>query len=276
MKLATARSSDGTTAAVRIDGEQAIEIPGFADVGSLLASDGWVDRAAAGGGTVHRLAEIDLGLLIPHPGKVLCVGLNYRQHILEMGRGFPEHPTLFTKFDDTLTGPYDDLVAVEEEDALDWEGELAVVIGATAYRVDELDAGHHIAGYTVANDVSMRTWQNRTSQWAQGKMWTRSTPVGPVLVTPDEFDPSAAALRTTVNGRVVQEEAIDDLLFSPAHLVAYISRITPLRPGDIVLTGTPGGVGHARRPPEYLVPGDVVEVEIDGIGRLRNNVVPPG
>lgn len=278
MKLATARSSrssEGTTA-MRLDGEHAVEIPGFADVGTLLQSEGWRDRAGAARGAVRRLADIDLGAPVPHPGKVLCVGLNYRQHILEMGRGLPEYPTLFTKFGDTLTGPYDDLVAVDEEPALDWEGELAFVIGRPAYRVEERDAADHIAGYTIANDVSMRTWQNRTSQWAQGKMWARSTPVGPCLVTPDEFDPSVSVLRTTVNGRVVQEEMIGDLLFTPAQLVAYISRITPLRPGDLVLTGTPGGVGHARRPQQYLAPGDVVEVVIDGIGRLRNNVVAAG
>jgi acylpyruvate hydrolase len=272
MRIATVRIANAT-AAFRVEDDRVVEIPGFADVGALLQDDRWRELAATAAGPAHPLAGIELDLLIPQPGKVLCVGLNYRRHILEMGRELPPHPTVFAKFADTLTAPYDDIAAVPEDPALDWEGELALVIGRTAYRVAEADADGHIAGYAIANDISMRTYQNRTPEWLQGKMWARSTPVGPHLVTSDEFEPAASTLRTTVNGRTVQEESLGDLLFSPAQLVAYLSAIIPLRPGDIVLTGTPGGVGHARRPQEYLRSGDVVEVEIDGIGRLRNTVV---
>ena len=213
---------------------------------------------------------------MPQPGKVVCAGLNYRSHIEEMGRPLPAYPTLFAKFADTLTGPYDEVEAVAEDPRLDWEGELAVVVGRTAYRVGADEAAQHIAGYTVANDISMRGWQNRTNEWLQGKAWARSTPVGPVLVTPDELDLATATLRTTVNEEVVQEHALADLLFNPADLVSYVSQFVPLRPGDLLLTGTPGGVGHARTPQRYLREGDTVEVRIDGIGAVSNRIVGPG
>ncbi|WP_345600551.1 fumarylacetoacetate hydrolase family protein, partial [Thermocatellispora tengchongensis] len=166
----------------------------------------------------------------------------------EMGRELPAYPTVFAKFADTLTGPADAVAAVPEDPDLDWEGELAVVIGRTAYRVGEGEAGKHIAGYAAANDISMRGWQARTQEWLQGKIWARSTPVGPVMVTADEFDPAQATLRTTVNGQTMQEHPVADLLFKPAQLVAYLSTILPLRPGDLILTGTPGGVGKGRTP----------------------------
>ena len=212
---------------------------------------------------------------MPHPSKVLCVGLNYTEHILEMGRELPAYPTVFAKFADTLAGPADDVSAVAEDPDLDWEGELVVVIGKTAYKVGEDEAGEYIAGYAAANDISMRGWQARTQEWLQGKIWARSTPVGPVMVTADEFDPAQATLRTTVNGQTMQEHPLADLLFKPAHLVAYLSTILPLRPGDMILTGTPGGVGKGRNPQVYLAAGDIVEVGIDGIGTLTTPIAEP-
>ncbi len=139
--------------------------------------------------------------------------------------------------------------------------------------VSEEEAGAHIAGYTVANDISMRGWQYRTTEWLQGKIWARSTPVGPVMVTPDGFDADTAVLRTTLNGEVVQEHAVADLLFSPAHLLAYVSTMVPLHPGDLIVTGTPGGVGRVRTPQRYLRPGDLVEVSVDGIGTVSTPIV---
>jgi acylpyruvate hydrolase len=155
---------------------------------------------------------------------------------------------------------------------VDWEAELAVVIGARARRADEATAAAAIAGYTVLNDVSMRDWQNRTLQWLQGKSFENSTPVGPVLATVDEVPPSAR-ITTSVDDELLQDGRIDDLVFGPAAIVAYISQIFPLDPGDIIATGTPGGVGHARTPPRYLAPGQVVVTTIEGIGSLRNTVV---
>jgi len=271
MKLATLRTADGTIAA-RLDGEAFTEIPGHADIGSLLREENWRQLAADAAGRRIPAAGAELDTVVPNPSKVLCTGLNYTGHIEEMGRGLPSHPTLFAKFADTLTGPNDAVAAVPEDPEMDWEGELVVVIGRTAYQVDEDEAADCIAGYTVANDISMRGWQYRTTEWLQGKIWARTTPVGPVLTTSDAFDLATATLSTTVNGTTVQEHPIADLLFTPARLIAYISTMLPLRPGDLILTGTPGGVGRARTPRWYLKSGDVVEVTIDGIGSVTTPI----
>lgn len=275
MKLATLRTTDGATAAARLDGGVYTEIEGFPDLGSLLGQEDWGQLARTASGPQHQAGTVGLAPVVPHPSKVLCVGLNYRSHIQEMGRDLPSHPTMFAKFADTLTGPADPVEAVAEDPELDWEGELVVVIGRTAYKVTEAEAADYIAGYTVANDISMRGWQFRTKEWLQGKIWAASTPVGPVVVTAEEFDPATATLTTTVNGQVMQEHSTGDLLFTPAFLVSYLSTILPLRPGDLILTGTPGGVGRARDPQVYLAAGDVVKVEIEGIGTLSTPIVAP-
>jgi acylpyruvate hydrolase len=270
MKLATIRTARGTRAA-RIDDEVAVEIDA-ADVGELLQRADWREQAAAADGARHEWADADLAPVVPRPSKILCVGLNYRTHILEMGRDLPDYPTLFAKFADTLAGAYDDLEAPPEDPQLDWEAELAIVLGAKVRRADRAAASAAIAGYTVANDVSMRGWQFRTKEWLQGKAWDRSTPIGPVMVTVDEWQPGPM-IRAEVNGEKVQEASTGDLVHDPIGLVSYVSTMTTLRPGDIILTGTPGGVGHAREPARYLAAGDVVETSIDGIGSLRNRVV---
>lgn len=282
MKLLTFRLPDGTTRVGRLDGPQdddarVVELDpaalaGAADVGALLAVDGWQQLAAAAQGAEHRYADVDLAPLVPNPAKVVCVGLNYKAHILEMGRDLPEHPTLFAKWASTLTGPHDDVPLPPEDDALDWEGELVVVVGQRVRRASVAAAAEAIAGYAVANDVSMRTWQFRTKEWLQGKVWDSSTPVGPVLTTADSWQPGPT-ISTRVNGEEVQSAPTDDLLFGPAELVSYVSTVLELAPGDLILTGTPGGVGRARKPPRYLVDGDVVEVSVDGLGALRNRVV---
>ena len=279
MKLVTFRTTDGHHAVGRVDGSGEpddavveIDIDGAPDVGALLAIDGWQQAAASADGQTHRLGDLDLAPVVPAPQKVLCVGLNYRNHILEMGRDLPEYPTLFAKFATTLTGPYDDIAAPVEDEALDWEGELTIVIGRPCRRVDEQQAAGSIAGYTVANDISMRTWQFRTKEWLQGKMWEASTPVGPMLVTADEWQPGPA-VSTTVSGEKMQDAPTSDLLFGPAFLVSYISTMITLQPGDLILTGTPGGVGRARKPERYLAAGDLVETTIEGLGTLHNKVV---
>jgi len=275
MRIATIEYAGGT-AAVRVDEDRLTPIDGYADAGELLATGRWEQIAAdASGPSVSAAAATFLPPVLA-PGKTLCVGLNYRKHILEMGRELPEHPSVFAKFPETLTGAATDVEANPLDPAMDWEGELAFVIGTRSYRVDEAAAESCIAGYTVANDISMRTWQNRTPEWLQGKMWAGTTPIGPTLVSRDEFDLGTATLRTSVNGETVQEEDLSDLLFSPAQLVAYLSQIIPLNPGDLILTGTPGGVGHAQRPQVYLREGDSVAVEITGLGEVRNRIVAPG
>lgn len=272
MKLATLRRN-GATVAARLDGDVYTEIGSYRDVGALLAERDWHAVAAAATGARVSAADAELDAVVPDPSKVLCVGLNFRGHIEEMGRELPEYPTVFAKFADTLTGPNDPVLHIGEAAQMDWEGELVVVVGRAAHRVDEEEAARCIAGYTVADDISMRGWQYRSTEWLQGKIWARSTPIGPVMVTADEFDPRGATLRTTVNGETMQQHGLDDLLFGPAHLVSYLSTIIPLRPGDLILTGTPGGVGRARTPEIYLQAGDVVEVGIDGIGVLSNRIV---
>ncbi|WOQ16379.1 fumarylacetoacetate hydrolase family protein [Raineyella sp. W15-4] len=272
MRLATLRTPDGTAAA-RLDGDTYTLIEGCDDVSELLADPDWREVAAAATGTTVPASAADLATLLPAPGKVICAGLNYATHIREMGRELPTYPTLFAKFADSLTGPYDEVVAPAEDPMLDWECELGVAIGADAYRVAEEDAAGCIAGYTVVNDVSMRGFQRRTGEWLQGKIWQSSTPVGPVLVTADEFDPGDAAITTRVNGRLMQQANTGDLVFTAAKLVAYVSTIVTLRAGDLLLTGTPGGVGLARDPQVFLRAGDVVEVEVAGLGRLENRFV---
>ncbi|MGJ9413521.1 fumarylacetoacetate hydrolase family protein [Aeromicrobium sp. CF4.19] len=270
MKLVTFRVPGGHRAG-RLDGDVVTEIDAT-DVGQLLSREDWQEVAAVASGPQHSLADLDLAPVVPEPSKVICVGLNYRQHILEMGRDLPEHPTLFAKFADSLIGPADTIVLPPEDDAIDWEAELVIVIGTSCRRASAGEAEAAIAGYTVANDVSMRTWQFRTREWLQGKAWEASTPVGPAVVTPDEWSPGPT-IRTVLNDETMQEAPTGDLVHGPVDLVRYVSTMTTLRPGDLILTGTPGGVGHARTPSRYLVDGDHLVTAIDGLGELSNPVV---
>ncbi len=269
MRLATIRLGD-QTAAVRVEGTTAIET-GFADVGALLRAGG-LEAAATADGARHDVDTVDLAPVVPNPGKIVCVGLNYRNHILEMGRELPEHPTLFAKYPEALIGPRDEIQLPPESDQVDWEGELAVVIGKRVRRASAEEAKAAIAGYSVLNDVTMRDYQYRTLQWLQGKTWENTTPFGPVLVTEDEI-PADAQLVTTLDGEEVQRTPIDDLVFDAAALVRYISTIVTLQPGDVIATGTPGGVGHARKPARYLAPGQNLTTSVDGIGELVNVAV---
>ena len=267
MKLLTLHWK-GATAAARVEGSRAVVLERFADVGDVLRA-GSASAVAGVEGPVVDLDAAHLAPVILAPSKIVCVGLNYRAHILEMKRDLPEYPVLFAKFADTLAADGEEIALPPESPEIDWEGELAVVIGSTVRRASAEQAEDAIAGYTIANDVSMRDWQFRNREWLQGKMWERSTPLGPVLATPDEI-PSDARMTTTVDGAQKQVGDIHDLVHGPVDLVRYVSTITTLRPGDVILTGTPGGVGHAREPREYLASGSVVEVTIDGIGTLRN------
>lgn len=268
MRLATIRTPNGT-AAVRLDADAAVHV-GAADVGTLLADPDWHQRAASASGEAFGLDGLDYAPLVPRPEKIVCVGLNYRNHILEMGHELPSHPTLFAKFPPTLIGAFDDIVLPDASDKVDWEVELAVVIGRSVRHADEAAAAAAIAGYTVLNDVSARDWQNRTSQYLQGKCFEATTPVGPALVTADQAGDGDFALRCAVNGEVMQQSETGQLVFGVNELVRYISTIITLRPGDLIATGTPGGVGHARTPAVYLHDGDVVTTTIDGIGECRN------
>jgi len=272
MRLATIRTEYGTTAA-RLDGDVLVPLEA-ADVGELLSRDGGEPGRPREGAQPVPVAAADFAPVIPRPGKVICVGLNYRAHIQETGRELPEYPTLFAKFADTLLGARDDLVLPSVSERVDWEVELGVIIGRPVYRATPEQAAGAIAGYTVINDVSMRDWQYRTLQWLQGKMFERSTPAGPYLVTADEVANVAdLEVRCEVDGAVMQQSRTSDLLFGPAQIAAYASQVITLKPGDLIATGTPGGIGDARKPPVYLRPGNVLRTWIEGLGECVNHCV---
>jgi acylpyruvate hydrolase len=274
MRVATLRTGGGTRAA-RVDDDYLVEIDGVDDVGQLLQDQGWRDRATAASGRTHRLDTADYAPLIPSPDKIICIGLNYRNHILEVGRELPKYPTLFAKYRGALIGAHDNVqmppASVSEQ--IDWEAELAVVIGRPARNVTAERAADVIAGYSVLNDVTVRDFQNHTLQWIAGKTFESSTPLGPWLVTPDDAaiaDKPGYDISCHVDGEEMQHSNTSDLLFDPCALIEYITTIITLLPGDVIATGTPGGIGHARQPPRYLHPGSKMVTRIEGVGELVN------
>jgi acylpyruvate hydrolase len=272
MKLATIRMGTRTTAAriEEADGE-AVEVSA-ADVGALLAQEDWPQIAAGAAGTRHGLGEVDYAPLVPRPGKIVCVGQNYRAHLAEQGIQAPTYPNLFAKFASALVGARDDILLPLASSAVDWEVELGVIIGWPAYRVSEANATDAVAGYAVLNDVSMRDWQYRASQFMQGKTFDKATPLGPWLVTRDDpdVDEGHMGLYCEIDGEIVQDGNTSDLLFDVAALVSYISHAMTLQPGDVIATGTPGGSGHWRQPPRYLQDGNVLVTRVNGLGECRN------
>jgi acylpyruvate hydrolase len=257
--------------AVFIDGDQAVPLRGIEELGSAtplsLLRDPPLEPDSA-----FPAAELERRPVVPRPGKVICVGLNYADHIEETKREPTAYPVLFTKFASTLTGPFDDIPLPPESEAIDYEGELVVVIGERGRRIPAEQALDFVAGYAVANDVSMRDYQYKTHQWLQGKAWEASTPVGPDLVTREEVT-EPLTLRTFVNGEKTQEASTSLLIFDIATLISTVSEFTTIEPGDLILTGTPGGVGFRREPKLLLKDGDVVTVEVDQVGRIENRCV---
>jgi len=219
------------------------------------------------------LIEADLRNPVPRPRQVFAIGLNYRRHAEESGMALPEIPIVFTKFPASLAGPYDDIEVIG--DTTDWEVELVVVIGRTADRVDEADAWIHVAGLTIGQDISDRHLQFAAgSQFSLGKSRRSYGPIGPWVVTPDDLDnPNDLALGCSVDGEKLQDARTSDLIFSVPRLVAELSAVLPLLTGDVIFTGTPGGVGVARKPPRFLQPGNTLETWIEGIGTIRNRIV---
>ncbi|WKD59585.1 fumarylacetoacetate hydrolase family protein [Corynebacterium caspium] len=278
MQLATLNIS-GTTRAAKITGPNTAILLPYSDVGEFLNQPDWQTQASTAVGTAGiESTEVDfkpadLAPVIPKPSKIICVGLNYAQHIQEMGRVLPKVPTLFIKFPEALIGPYADiLVPPWRNNAVDWEGELAVIIGKYARRVAAVNALEHIAGYAIINDCTQRDHQNATLQWHQGKSQENSAGFGPWLTTTDSFQPGPL-LETQVNGVLKQQGATDDLVFSPEKLVEFISHIYPLNPGDVIATGTPAGVGVAQNPPQCLRHGDIVKISVAGLGSIENKVI---
>jgi acylpyruvate hydrolase len=231
-------------------------------------------REAAGAASPVAVEEVELLPVVPRPEKIFCLGLNYRGHAEETGHELPSYPVLFGKFADSLIGPFAKIVKPPESSAVDFEAELVVVIGRKARRLRVEEALDAVAGYTIANDVSMRDFQRRSHQWLQGKTWPETTPIGPHLVSGDEIDDARCLdIRLTLNGEEMQSSNTERMIFDVATAVSTISEFTPLNPGDLILMGTPEGIGARRDPPVFLEAGDVVGVEIEGVGAIENEVV---
>jgi 2,4-diketo-3-deoxy-L-fuconate hydrolase len=254
--------------------------PLTADIDAAFLADAGIDRArsALAEGRLEQLdgaADLRVGPPVARPGAILCIGQNYAAHAAESGSAPPTHPILFFKHPNTVVGPFDDIVRPPGAASLDWEVELGVVIGRTAWQVEEADALAHVAGYLVGDDVSERTWQRAESggQWSKGKTAPTFCPLGPWLVPADEVDPTSLHIWSRVSGDPRQGSSTADMVFSVAALIADLSRYVRLEVGDVLLTGTPEGVAMSGRYP-YLADGDVVEVGIDGLGAQRSVVVP--
>jgi 2-keto-4-pentenoate hydratase/2-oxohepta-3-ene-1,7-dioic acid hydratase in catechol pathway len=223
--------------------------------------------------TDYATGEFTYSPVIPNPAKVLCVGLNYDEHRRETGRPESEHPSIFTRFADTLIGHETPVLLPVNSTALDYEGELAVVIGKSGFRVREEDAMSLVAGYSVFNDTTLRDWQRHTHQFTPGKNFPNTGAFGPALITPEEAGPLAdKRIETRVNGNTMQSAKLGDMIFSIPRVIAYLSGFTQLSPGDVIATGTPGGVGFKRDPQVFLRQGDRVDVTVEGIGTLVNTI----
>ncbi|MBV9792670.1 MAG: fumarylacetoacetate hydrolase family protein [Actinobacteria bacterium] len=260
---------------------------GYVDVAEATGQDGYVTlqgllnagpagleaarSAAAGEG--REYAEQDFGPSVPTPRVIHCLGLNYADHVAEGGRDLPSFPNVFMRSPETVTGPFADLVVPALTDGYDYEGEVGIVIGAGGRYIPAEQAMAAIAGFTVLNDASARDWQRAASQWIPGKNFDGSMPIGPEVVTPDEVDILDTTLTTRLDGEIMQQARTSQMLIDIPSTVEFYSSFTTLPPGDVIATGTPGGVGYARKPPVWLEPGKTIEITVDGVGTIRNRVV---
>ena len=280
MRLATIATPNGPRLHVRgrsgyVDVGEETGDPGFASLAAVLSAGPQAMDA------VRALADLDgreygpadLGPAVPAPERILCLGLNYLEHAVEGGREVPTWPDAFVRGRDSVLGPYADLVKPALTDRFDYEGELGIVIGAGGRYIPASKALDAIAGFVVLNDASARDWQRAASQWTGGKNFEGSMPIGPEVVTTDEADVSDVALTTVLNGQVMQSARTSQMIVDVPSAVEFFSSFTRLAPGDVIATGTPGGVGFARQPPVWLHPGDVIEVTVENVGTIRNRVV---
>jgi 2-keto-4-pentenoate hydratase/2-oxohepta-3-ene-1,7-dioic acid hydratase in catechol pathway len=284
MRLLSFQDEGRIAAGVRI-GDQVVPVAalsGFPDDALALIQAGGdtLSRlgaaAEAAPASTHRaLAGLTLAMPIARPGKVVCIGLNYALHAKEGGNPIPDYPAVFLRVQTSLTGPNQPILRPKgASEKLDYEAELAIIIGKTARKVDEAQALDHVAGYSLFNDGSVRDYQRKSTQWTMGKNFDQTGAFGPEIVTADELPPGAAPLRITarVDGQTVQDSTTGDMIFSVARCIAILSEVMTLEPGDVIATGTPSGVGYARKPPLFLAPGMTVEIEVEGVGVLRNSI----
>jgi acylpyruvate hydrolase len=218
-------------------------------------------------------APADFGPAVPEPRRILCLGVNYREHAIEGGRAVPTWPEAFVRGEGSVLGPYADLVRPVLTSRFDYEGEVGLVIGTGGRYIPADKALDAIAGYVILNDATARDWQRAATQWTGGKNFEGTMPIGPEVVTTDAADMSDAALTTTLNGEVMQSARTSQMIVDIPSAIEFFSSFTRLRPGDVIATGTPGGVGFARQPPVWLQPGDIIEVAVEGLGAIRNRVV---
>jgi 2-keto-4-pentenoate hydratase/2-oxohepta-3-ene-1,7-dioic acid hydratase in catechol pathway len=245
------------------------------DLKTLIARDlqGAAAEAFKTHPPTHRFSAITLLPVIPNPGQIFCIGLNYGEHVRETGREVTETPVIFLRLPASQVAHGQDILRPAESHRLDYEAEIAVVIGQGGRRIREEDAWNHIAGYACYNDGSIRDWQVATSQWTPGKNFCKTGGFGPWMVTRDEIAPGQVMrLQTILNGQVLQDTTTDKMIHSIPRQIAYISTFTPLSPGDVIVTGTPGGVGNKRNPQIFMKPGDTCEIVVDAIGTLRNGI----
>jgi 2-keto-4-pentenoate hydratase/2-oxohepta-3-ene-1,7-dioic acid hydratase in catechol pathway len=272
-RLISFRRPDGTPSVGRLDGETVHDLGAPGAPAWLKDVLGYDLAALPATGTFAR-ADVRLLPVVPNPGKILCVGLNYATHVAETGREQREFPAIFTRWADTLIADGEPLVRPRETTRFDYEGELAVVIGKGGRRIARADAAQHIAGYSVFNDGSARDWQRHNIQFTPGKNYPDTGAFGPALVLPDEVeDLGSQRVQTRLNGELVQDQPVSDMIWDIAFVIEYCSTFTPLEPGDVIVTGTPGGVGDKRTPPLYMKAGDVCEISIGTIGTLTNPVI---
>ena len=271
MRYVSFRRPDGTPSFGRLDGDAIIELTGAPSLKAALATG---NLASLTEGERHNRNDIVLLPVIPDPAKILCVGLNYAEHVKETGREQKEHPAIFVRYADSLVADGQPMVKPSVTTRFDYEGELAVIIGKPAHKVARADAMAHVAGYACFNDGSARDWQRHNIQFTPGKTFPATGGFGPALVTPDEAgDLNAQRVQTRLNGELVQDQPISDMIWDIATVIEYISAFTPLAPGDVIATGTPGGVGDKRQPPLYMKAGDKVEISIGVIGTLTNRII---
>lgn len=267
------RRPDGTPSFGRLDGATVHDLGPQNGRGWLKDALGG-DLAALTATASFAFSEVRLLPVVPNPDKILCVGLNYATHVAETGREQKEFPAIFTRYADSLIADGEALLRPRESVRVDYEGELAVVIGKPGRRIPRAKALEHVAGYSVFNDGSVRDWQRHNIQFTPGKTFPGTGAFGPALVTPEELpDLASQRVQTRLNGQLVQDQPISDMIWDVAFIIEYCSTFTPLSPGDVIVTGTPGGVGDKRTPPLYMKAGDVCEISVGKVGTLTNPVI---
>jgi 2-keto-4-pentenoate hydratase/2-oxohepta-3-ene-1,7-dioic acid hydratase in catechol pathway len=286
MKIVTFKGSDnskGYRIGKLVSGSEIVDLSHLVSAGDDFGAaelircfdlDGdFYDRAKSSNGNVIGVNKVSLSAPVPRPGKIICIGLNYRDHAAESNMPIPESPVIFSKFTTCAIGTRQRIVIPQGSLQTDYEAELAFIIGRRAKNVKRVDALHHVFGYTNFNDVSARDFQFADGQWQRGKSCDTFAPMGPFVATTDEIpEPQDLAIKLRLNGETMQDSNTNQMIFGVAELIEFLSRFIVLEPGDVVATGTPPGVGFARKPPVYLRPGDIAEVEIEGLGVLSNPV----